>query len=61
MKWIIRKDLAMPTAPWKVVGWTWIEELDEWVSVHSWQPTHAAAVAAMDSFKPRRPSWEVPC
>lgn len=62
MKWRIHKDPRYPSVPWCVVGWTWIEELDEWMRVHSWQPTHAAAVVAMNSFRAIRPPVEeAPC
>lgn len=62
MKWRIHKDPRYPGMPWRVVGWTWNEEHDEWWRVYSWQPTHAAAIAVVERFRSTRPVVEeAPC
>lgn len=63
MKWRIFRVTGMPSRPWKVTGWTWIEDLGDWTRVETWQPTHAAAVEAMNDFRAARPHQieEAPC
>lgn len=60
MKWRIHRDPSKPATPWRAVGWTWNADLDEWLRVCSWQPTHAAALTVVGRLRSTRPNVEEP-